>query len=316
MQTEDDVTSAGVIEGTVIEVSEVVVEPVVAASAPSPLVFDLRAPEPPSAPRAETPPVAAPAPPQRSERVEAAPAPRAGGPLAGRVAVVTGGSGPVGRAITIGLAHAGARVCVIGRDLAELRQTVALAGGEAAVLFLQCDVGSVSEIEGVVDFIERFDRPVDILVHAEGVQVRGGVEHGSVNDLDEQYLVNVRGPYVISQKLLARLRSGGGHVVFLNAAPGAVDPVEFGQFAVTSHGVRALADTLREEVRGSGIRVTSISSDPVVEAGVSGGDEAAGLLPSDVADSVLHAVQVPAQVEVTDISLRRREVASAADSIG
>ena len=98
------------------------------------------------------------------------------GELHGRVAVVTGGASGVGREVALRLARAGARVCVLGRDLALLRDTVELAGPEAAILYLQCDVGSVSEIEGVVDFIDRFDRPVDLLVHAEGVHVRGGIE--------------------------------------------------------------------------------------------------------------------------------------------
>jgi len=221
------------------------------------------------------------------------------GPLHGRVAVVTGGASGVGRAIALELAGAGARVCVLGRDLAELRETVELAGPSAAILFLQCDVGSVTEIEGVVDFIDRFDRPVDILVHAEGVQVNGGVEQGSIEDLDEQYLVNVRGPYVMSQKLISQLRAGQGHVVFINASHGPAPRVELGQFSMTNQALRALADTLREEVRPAGVRVTSIC--PEIGTSVDGADE---LRSEDIAASVVHAVQTPRHVEVTDIQLR------------
>ncbi len=235
---------------------------------------------------------------------EAQTGPAAPGPLHGRVAVVTGGANGVGREVALGLARSGARVCVLGRELAQLRETVELAGPEAAILFLQCDVGSLSEIEGVVDFIERFDRPVDILVHAEGVQVRGGIEHGSVNDLDEQYLVNVRGPYLMSQRLLAQLRAGRGHVVFVNPAPSSEGAIDFGQFAVTTDSVRSLADTLRREVQTSGVRVTSIRPEaPTTDVAA---ETVVALSPHDIADSVLHAVQVPGQVEITDITLRPR----------
>ena len=235
---------------------------------------------------------------------EAQTGPAAPGPLHGRVAVVTGGANGVGREVALGLARSGARVCVLGRELAHLRETVELAGPEAAILFLQCDVGSLSEIEGVVDFIERFDRPVDILVHAEGVQVRGGIEHGSVNDLDEQYLVNVRGPYLMSQRLLAQLRAGRGHVVFVNPAPSSEGAIDFGQFAVTTDSVRSLADTLRREVQTSGVRVTSIRPEaPTTDVAA---ETVVALSPHDIADSVLHAVQVPGQVEITDITLRPR----------
>lgn len=302
MRGEGDSVATEITEATVIEVSEVL--PGRQPAATGDLVLDLRPEHDPDAPdhTAERADGA-----ERSAE-EPAPTPTASGPLQGRVAVVTGGAAGIGREIALGLARAGARVCVLGRELAQLRETVELAGNDAAILFLQCDVGSLSEIEGVVDFIERFDRPVDILVHAEGVQVRGGIEHGAVNDLDEQYLVNVRGPYLMSQRLLAQLRAGGGHVVFVNPAPAATNTgaVDFGQFAVTTEAVRSLADTLRREVQAEGVRVTSIRP----EAPTS--DLAAGavvaLSPGDVAQSVLHVVQVPAQVEITDIQLRPRAV--------
>ena len=233
-------------------------------------------------------------------------APAAPGPLQGRVAVVTGGASGVGREVALRLAHAGARVCVLGRELAQLRETVDLAGPGAAILFLQCDVGSLSEIEGVVDFIERFDRPVDILVHAEGVQVRGGMEHGSVNDLDEQYLVNVRGPYLMSQRLFDQLRSSRGHVVFVNPTPSADGAVEFGQFAVSTDAVRSLADALRREVQADGVRVTSVRPEAPSSDLVAG--TVVALSPGDVAASVLHVVQTPGAVEITDLLLRPRTV--------
>ena len=67
---------------------------------------------------------------------EAQTVPAAPGPLHGRVAVVTGGANGVGREVALGLARSGARVCVLGRELAQLRETVELAGPEAAILFL------------------------------------------------------------------------------------------------------------------------------------------------------------------------------------
>lgn len=298
MQGEGNRVAAEITDDMVIEVSEVV--PRRPADRIGDLVIDLR-PELDDDPTREST--------STQDVVEDAeattrPTPSVPGPLQGRVAVVTGGANGVGREVALGLARAGARVCVLGRELAQLRETVELAGPDAAILFLQCDVGSLSEIEGVVDFIERFDRPVDILVHAEGVQVRGGIEHGSVNDLDEQYLVNVRGPYLMSQRLLAQLRAGRGHVVFVNPAPSSEGTIDFGQFAVTTDSVRALADTLRREVQTSGVRVTSIRPEaPTADVAT---ETVVALSPFDVADSVLHAVQVPGQVEITDITLRPR----------
>jgi len=303
MQSEGDIMAAEITEGAVIEVSEVVRG--ARSESTDDLVIDLR-------PDVDEPDAASDEPAVSDDDVAGSPRQVVPGPLNGRIAVVTGGALGVGREVALGLARAGARVCVLGREIAQLRETVDLAGPEAAVLFLQCDVGSVSEIDGVVDFIERFDRPIDLLVHAEGVQVRGGVEHGSITDLDEQYLVNVRGPYLMTQRLLASLRSAHGHVVFVSASTSVGDDVDFGQFAVTSHGVVALADTLRREVEAAGVRVTTIQPEaPTADPST---DSVVALTPADIARSVLHAVELPAEVEITDIRLRPRRVAAGDDS--
>jgi len=199
-------------------------------------------------------------------------------PLAGRLAVVTGGSGRVGRATALALADAGARVCVIGRDLGRLRETTEAAGQRAPMLYLQCDVGSVKEIEGLGEFIERFDRPIDVLVHAAGVSVSGTVDDGDATDLDEQYLVNVRGPLLVTQTFLPQLRQGPGHVVFLRPTVDRTTPTAV---RIASAGVEALADGLAAEERDRGLRVSS------VELGTS----AAPVSELAVAASVVHAVR-------------------------
>lgn len=222
-------------------------------------------------------------------------------PLDGKVAVVTGGGGSVGRAVALSLADAGARVCILDRDVADLRETVSSAGSTASILFLQCDLGSVSEVSGAADFITRFDRPVDVLVHTADVHVRHGVDGGVVADLDEQYLVNLRGPYLMTQQLLPSLREGGGHIVFVNptAEPGDT------QYAMTRAGVRSLADETRREVEGSGVRVSTI------HVGTSAGDgrgEGGRSVPDavDIADCVMGALEMPARVEISELHLRPR----------
>lgn len=229
-----------------------------------------------------------------------APAPEPLRPLKGRVAVVTGGAGGVGRAIALDLASAGARVCVLGRDVAAMRETAAMAGPDAAIVTLQCDVGSVSEIDGVVDFIGRLDRPVDILIHGEGVHVRGAVEHGSVTDLDEQYLVNLRGPYLLSQRLLEGIRDARGHIVFVNPVTEGAGG-GFSQHTVVHHGVSALADALRDEVDDDAVAVTCVHvsiPDPATDAPAP--DLAA------VSEIVVGTVAVRDRLDVTDVRVRAR----------
>ena len=214
--------------------------------------------------------------------------PRPDVPLHGRMAIVTGGASGAGREIALGFAAAGARVCVIGGDVAQLRDTVERAGPGAAMVFLQCDVGSLVEIDGVVDFINRFDRPVDVIVHAEATRVAGSLGDGAVQDLDEQYLVNVRGPYLLTQRLLPRLVEARGRVVFLRHLGGA----SFAQHALVSETIGAFAEGLRREA-GESISVSSIVSDPGV------GDDA-------VTAAVMYVATAPPAVEVGEIRMRAR----------
>ena len=226
-------------------------------------------------------------------------------PLVGKVAVVTGGGGPVGRAIALALLDAGARVCVLGSDAESLRETTQSAGPSARILYLQCDLGSVSDVSGAADFIARFDRPVDVLVHAANVHVRHGIAGGVIADLDEQYLVNLRGPYLMTQQLLPQLRQGPGHVVFISPVAG--DPVLGDvQFAMTSAGADALAEGLRREVGPAGIRVSTIRVGRVIDPTDEGTGDAAveGIHADDIADCVIGAVEMPDRVEIADLRLR------------
>ena len=211
-------------------------------------------------------------------------------PMVGKMAVVTGGGTPVGRAVALGLLDAGARVCVLGPDLDELRETAGLRP-ELPILYLQCDLGSVSDLSGAADFIARVERPVDVLVHAADTHVRHGVGGGLIADLDEQYLVNLRSPYLLTERLLDLLCDGPGHVVLLdNARPRRGDL----QYAMSKAGLSTLADGLRTELEGTGVRVTLVRDQ----------HETGDVDPADVADCVLGALEMPPHIELTELHVR------------
>jgi len=232
---------------------------------------------------------AEPAGPDEPDDADAAGHPVSAGLLAGKVAVVSGGGDGVGRAIALALLDAGARVCLLGNDTARLRETIEIAGRRAPALYLQCDLGSVAEIESAADFIGRFDRPVDLLIHAAAVRVHQGISEGSIADLDEQYLVNLRGPYALTQKLMGSLSAGPGHV-FLLDRPSHTEARDV-QHAAIMAGLRTLAEGIRLELADTGVRVTTVT----LEAGT---DD------SDVAQCVVNAAEMPPRVEVSDLRVR------------
>ncbi|HMS11782.1 MAG TPA: SDR family NAD(P)-dependent oxidoreductase [Microthrixaceae bacterium] len=215
-------------------------------------------------------------------------------PLAGKFAVVTGATFGVGRAVAHALAATDARVCVVGHDVDALRRTVAEAPG-GTTLFLRGDLADSAQIDSIADFVDRIDRPIDILVHAAGTPRGDSLTTATVAQLDDQYATHVRGPFLLSQRLLPSLRAARGHVVFVNTSAALRSSADGALYSMTRAGMRMLADGIRDDARADGVRVTSIYPDL---------DNGSELAADDIAANVLHALRMPPGVEITDIQLR------------
>jgi NAD(P)-dependent dehydrogenase (short-subunit alcohol dehydrogenase family) len=233
--------------------------------------------------------------------------------LAGQVAVVTGATSGIGQAIALALAHKGARLCVVGRDPVKLAATVEAIRQVSFGVDFQIDLTLERDLQPLVRYLEKESGRLDILIHSAGVICRDRMASARMEDLDIQYATNVRAPYMVTQQLLPLLRAARGQVVFINSSAGltAKQP-DVGQYAATKHALKAVADSLREEVNPEGIRVLSVylgrTATPMQESlhqreGKAYHPEAL-MQPEDVASLVVQALLTPATAEVTDISVR------------
>jgi len=233
--------------------------------------------------------------------------------LAGLVAVVSGATSDIGRAISLELATAGARLCLLGRNVSVLE----LVAKSTRALTNDVFVYPIDLTEDVStrDFAGQLARDVghvDILVHSAGRFDMGSHDSADVADLDLQYRTNVRGPYVLTQALLESLRASRGQIVFVNSTVGLEARAGVGQYAATQHAIRAIADALRAEVNVDGVRVLSVYLGRTATARqarifeLEGRRYAPELLiqPDDVAAMVLATLQLPRTAEVTEIRMR------------
>jgi len=235
------------------------------------------------------------------------------GQLTGRVAVVTGASSGVGRAIALALARQGAELCAVGRNRNALAETVAAARQFSPATTFPLDLTVEENLETLLRHLKEKAGKVDILVHSAGVIHQDLMERARIEDLDLQYATNVRAPYLVSQRLLPFLARARGQIVFINSSVGlAVKRPEVGQYAATKHALKAIADSLRVEVNPKGIRVLTLylgrTATPMQQAlfqqdGREYHPETL-LQPEDVASVVVHALMLPSAAEVTDISIR------------
>jgi NADP-dependent 3-hydroxy acid dehydrogenase YdfG len=153
---------------------------------------------------------------------------------------------------------------------------------------------------------------LDVLVHCAGSIALGPIATAPVEDLDHQYRTNVRAPYLLTQRLLPALTAARGQVVFINSSVVLAPRPHVGQYAATKHALRAIADTLREEVNPNGLRVLSVypgrTATPLQARlhAVEGKPYAPDRLlqPSDVASVVVEALTLPRTAELTDLSIR------------
>jgi NAD(P)-dependent dehydrogenase (short-subunit alcohol dehydrogenase family) len=235
------------------------------------------------------------------------------GRLAGRVAVVTGASSGIGRAIALALSRQGMQLCIVGRDAARLADTVAAAQQFSKVTSFQIDLTEEDGLKPLGLYLQREAGRLDVLIHSAGVFHQDSTDSARIEDLDAQYATNVRAPYLLTQRLLPLLTTTRGQIVFINSsvALSAKRP-GVGQYSATKHALKAIADTLREEANPRGIRVLTVylgrTATPMQEAVCRQEGRAYRpemlVQPEDVASMVVQALMLPSSAEVTDISIR------------
>ena len=240
--------------------------------------------------------------------------PSAARTLEGRTCVVTGASGGIGGAIALGLQSCGATVCAVGRRGAALEATAARGAGAERFEIYEADLVVDEQVTRLAEALVAREGGVDVLVHGAGTIALGDLESASVEDLDRQYATNVRAPYVLTRALLPSLRAAQGEVVFINSSAGLTARAGIAQYAATKHALKAIADSLREEVNSEGVRVLSVypgrTATPL-QARVHAEEGKAYLperlvQPDDVASVVVNALTLPRSAELTDVIVRPR----------
>ncbi len=178
-----------------------------------------------------------------------------------RVALVTGGSRGIGRAVVRRLAADGFKV-VINYASNEQEAVAAVAEvGEQNALAVRADVADKHAVEQLfAAATERFGG-VDVVVHAAGRMDLAPLQDFDLAVLDEQLRVNVRGTFVVAQQAVRTLRDGGALITFSSSVVGLAFPT-YSAYAATKGAVEAMTLVLARELRGRDVTVNAVAPGP------------------------------------------------------
>ncbi|MCV2461425.1 SDR family oxidoreductase [Streptomyces sp. ICN988] len=180
-----------------------------------------------------------------------------------RVAIVTGGSRGIGRAVSQKLAEDGLAVVVnYARDTASADETVTAiteAGGRAVAV--QADVAEEKEIAALFDRAEQEYGGVDVVVNSAGRMSLSTIADLDLAALDAMHRTNIRGTFVVAREAARRLRAGGSFVGFSTSVVGTQFPT-YGAYAASKGAVETMTMILARELRGRDVTVNTVAPGP------------------------------------------------------
>jgi len=182
--------------------------------------------------------------------------------LNGKVALVTGASRGIGRAVAIALGAAGADVAVnFHRQEAEAQKTCAAIkkAGRRAVA-VKADVSQASEVVRMVAAVESELGPVDILVNNAGIVSHKPLAEITEADWDEMLAVNLKSAFLVTQQVLGGMRDRGwGRIMFLSSVAAQTGGITGPHYAASKAGVLGLTHSYARHLFKEGITVNALS---------------------------------------------------------
>jgi NAD(P)-dependent dehydrogenase (short-subunit alcohol dehydrogenase family) len=211
------------------------------------------------------------------------------GPLEGRVALVTGASRGIGKAIARALAEAGADLVLTSTQPGGVRAVAQEAGQRGRrVLELAGDVARREDVERWTAEVEASFGRVDVLVNNAAIIVRRPVVEMSDDDFDRVLAVNLSGPfYLVRRWVPGMVARGWGRIVNVSSISGTLGSPRASGYCASKWGLNGLTKSLAEELEGTGVMVAAVLPGSVDTDMLKG----SGFEPAMTADEVARLVR-------------------------
>ncbi|WNK20225.1 SDR family oxidoreductase [Halomonas piscis] len=219
-----------------------------------------------------------------------------------RVLLITGASSGIGAATARAAAEKGFRLVLAARSVDKL-DALAEEIGADRVMTVSCDVTSMDDQQAMVEqALERFGRLDAVFANAGRGGSPGGFSAADPEQWKDMLMTNVYGLGLTLQATLPALKESQGHMLLTGSAAGRAT-IPGSMYSASKWAVTGIGHNLREELRGSGMRVTLIEPG-MVDTPFFDEPPAHAMKDEDIANAVIYALGQPAHVDVNEILVR------------
>ncbi len=219
------------------------------------------------------------------------------------VFLITGASTGIGAATARHAAEAGYRLVLAARSEDKLQSLAEELGGDEKALAVRCDVTEFAEQEALVrTAIDAYGR-IDVAFANAGFGGPRGFEEGDVEHWKSMVLTNVLGAAYTTRAALPAVKDAKGHVLLTSSVAGR-RALPGSLYSATKWAVTAMGEAARQELNGSGVRVTLIEPGMVDTPFFDNGAGEGALQADDIARAVMYAVAQPPHVDVNEMLIR------------
>lgn len=229
--------------------------------------------------------------------------------LDNQLAVVTGATEGIGKAIAFALGRAGARVAICARTKSNVTKTVGeLKAAAIDAIGTPCDVADPAAVRAFAGFVRQERGHASILVNNAGIGIFAPLRDLTLEDWDRVLDTNVRSLYLVTRAFLEEITGAGGAIVNIGSLAGR-NALEGGTaYTASKHALLGFSKSLMLEVRKTGTRVIAICPGSVAtnfsnRRGQRSTDDRI-LTPEDVAQAVIATLTLPARAMISELDLR------------
>ncbi len=177
------------------------------------------------------------------------------GVLDGKVALVTGSTSGIGKALAQGFAAAGARVWVHGRNEAAGEALAEQLGAR----FVAADLAHSEQVERLAETILNEETQLDVLVNNAGVEIIMPIEKMDMDKLDQIWRINVRAPFQLTHLLLPRLKQARGSVINITSIHDTMPYPNNSAYSASKAALAMFSKTIAVELAPHGVRVNNFA---------------------------------------------------------